>query len=274
MSERRVQKITPEGREWFSTELPGEEPLTVEVNGHTVAIIMRSPGHEKELAVGFCLSEGIIDSFRDILLVHHCGLADPFEEPGVAMESRNLVRIRARDGAVRPEALSSSPRWIQAGCGPTRLTSDDPDLSTLDGELKVTASTLRKAGQEMRRSQPMCRAAGGSHAAAIFDAAGDLIALQEDVGRHNAVDKAAGYCQMRGIDLSDKFVASSGRASYDMVSKAVHLGLSIVVTFSSPTSLAVELAELYRCTVVGYLRGRRMNAYSHPWRIVGDEAGP
>ena len=107
------------------------------------------------------------------------------------------------------------------------------------------------------------------HAAAVFDLKGQAIAVCEDIGRHNALDKAAGYCLLRGISLRDKVMVSTGRASYDMVAKAVRLGVPIIASISSPTSLAVELAESLNCTLLGYLRGKTLNIYTHRWRVSG-----
>jgi FdhD protein len=104
----------------------------------------------------------------------------------------------------------------------------------------------------------------------VFDATGRTIVVCEDIGRHNAVDKATGYCLLRGIPLHDKVLVSTGRASYDMVAKGVRLGVPILASISSPTSLAVELAENLNCTLLGYLRGKTLNIYTHGWRIVAE----
>ena len=122
---------------------------------------------------------------------------------------------------------------------------------------------------QLTRRQEVYRAAGGIHASAVFDASGQVLALGEDIGRHNAMDKALGYCLLRGIPLDDKMVVTTGRASYDMVAKGARLGVPILASLSSPTSLAVELAEAVGCTLLGYLRGRSMRVYTHAWRITG-----
>jgi FdhD protein len=129
--------------------------------------------------------------------------------------------------------------------------------------------TLRHLPGQITRRQTAYRTAGGVHAAAVFDAQGRAIVVCEDIGRHNALDKAAGYCLLRGISLRDKVMVSTGRASYDMVAKGVRLGVPIIASVSSPTSLAVELAESLNCTLLGYLRGNSLNIYTHRWRVVG-----
>jgi len=121
---------------------------------------------------------------------------------------------------------------------------------------------------QITQQQAAYRAAGGVHAAAILATGGQIVVVAEDIGRHNAVDKATGYCLLRGIPLSDKLLVSTGRASYDMVAKGVRLGVPILASLSSPTSLAVELAEALNCTLVGYLRGKALNVYAHGWRIT------
>jgi FdhD protein len=123
---------------------------------------------------------------------------------------------------------------------------------------------------QITRQQAAYRAVGGIHAAAVFDMRGRAIVVCEDIGRHNAVDKAVGYCLLRAIPLQDKMLVSTGRASYDMVAKGVRLGVPIMASISSPTSLAVELAEALNCTLLGYLRGKALNVYTHGWRIVAD----
>jgi FdhD protein len=141
------------------------------------------------------------------------------------------------------------------------------DLEPLQSDVKVSAELLSHLVGQLTRQQDAYRAAGGIHAAAVFDLHGRPIAVCEDIGRHNAVDKATGYCLLRGIPLRDKVLLSTGRASYDMVTKGVRLGLPILASISSPTSLAVELAEALNCTLLGYLRGRTLNVYTHVWRV-------
>jgi FdhD protein len=130
--------------------------------------------------------------------------------------------------------------------------------------------TLFHLPAQMTRQQAAYRAAGGIHAAALFDTAGRAIVVCEDIGRHNAVDKAVGYCLLRDIPLSDKLLASTGRASYDMVVKGARLGVPVIASLSSPTSLAIELAEALNCTLLGYLRGKTLNVYTHGWRIASE----
>ncbi|MFN2218515.1 MAG: formate dehydrogenase accessory sulfurtransferase FdhD [Anaerolineae bacterium] len=248
-----------------------EEPLEIRLNNQPVAVLMRSPGLEKELAAGFCLGEGLVADLMDIALVRHCGRAGPSEvAEGDALDiSRNRVDLTLTPGVPAVSQPGDAVRLIRSGCGRTEVGALAEDLMPIDAQLTISMETLRHLPGQITRRQTAYRAAGGVHAAAVFDAQGRAIVVCEDIGRHNALDKAAGYCLLRGISLRDKVMVSTGRASYDMVAKGVRLGVPIIASISSPTSLAVELAELLNCTLLGYLRGNSLNVYTHRWRVVG-----
>jgi len=252
--------------------LPLEEPLGIEVNGHGVATLMRLPGHESELATGFCVSEGLVSGFRAIELVQHCGQGQP-EPPARVSEgevSRNLVRVRVRPDALAMGALYEIARLIRSGCGAVgRAELKGAGLSVVTSDLSISARLLLRAKRLLRAAQRVHGQTGGVHAAAVFDSEGDLIVTREDIGRHNSVDKVIGHCLMRGVCLGDKLLVSTGRASYEMVTKAIRLGIPILATASACTSLAAELAERYGVTLIGYLRGKRMTVYTRPERVVG-----
>jgi len=188
--------------------------------------------------------------------------------------SRNRVDVMLLPGARRSQAPVDAVQLIRSGCGRAQVTILLEDLDAINGRVQVQQERIPHFLGQITRRQIAYRAAGGIHAAAIFDAAGRLFTVCEDIGRHNAVDKATGYCLLRGIPLHDKILISTGRASYDMVAKGVRLRLPIIASISSPTSLAVELAEGLNCTLVGYVRGKALNVYTHGWRIVGDQAPP
>jgi FdhD protein len=158
---------------------------------------------------------------------------------------------------------------IRSGCGRVKVDSLVENLPPVNGTLTVQVGALRRLLGQMTRQQSAYRAAGGVHAAAVFDAGCRPVVVCEDIGRHNAVDKAVGYCLLRGIALQDKLLVSTGRASYDMVAKGVRLGIPIIASISSPSSLAVELADALNCTLLGYLRGKTLNVYTHSSRIRG-----
>ena len=253
-----------------------EEPLEILLNENPVAVLMRSPGLEKELAAGFCLSEGLVSDLMDIALVRHCGRIGPGDAAeGDALDvSRNRVDVTLIAGVYPVSEPGDALQLIRSGCGRTEVSALAEGLQPVEAGLTVSIETLSRLPGQIARQQAAYRMAGGVHAAAVFDAQGQAIVVCEDIGRHNALDKAAGYCLLRGIPLRDKLMVSTGRASYDMVAKAVRLGVPIIASISSPTSLAVELAESLNCTLLGYLRGKTLNIYTHRWRVVGSGTMP
>ncbi len=250
-----------------------EEPLEIRLNERPVAVLMRSPGMEKELAAGFCLGEGLVASLRDIALVRHCGrgAAGDAAEGDALDISRNRVDVTLMPGVAAASNQGDQVQLIRSGCGRAEVSALTENLEPVVAQLSVTVETLRRLPGQITRQQAAYRKAGGVHAAAVFDAKGQVIVVCEDIGRHNAMDKAAGYCLLRGISLRDKMLVCTGRASYDMVSKGVRLGVPIIASISSPTSLAVELAEALNCTLLGYLRGKTLSVYTHRWRIADAE---
>lgn len=246
-----------------------EEPLEIQLNGHSVAVLMRTPGLEKELATGFCLGEGLVADLNDIALIRHCGraLPDSTVDDDPLDVSRNRVDVTVMPGASVSGDRDAEVRLIRSGCGRAEAGQLVENLIPIDASVTVPVETVRHLPAEITRQQMAYRTAGGIHAAAVFDRAGRTIIVCEDIGRHNAVDKALGYCLLRGVSLGDKMLVSTGRASYDMVAKGVRLGVPILASISSPTSLAVELADALNCTLLGYLRGKTLNVYTHSWRV-------
>lgn len=273
----RIQHLTAQQVLTVEGGVVIEEPLEVRLDGQPVAVLMRTPGLEKELATGFCLGEGLVASMADIALVRHCGRVpspplfagegDPVEEDPLD-RSRNRVDITLLPGAAHPGRQPDAVLLIRSGCGRTEVKALAENLAPITASLQVPFERLPLLLGQITRQQAAYRAAGGIHAAAIFEADGRAVVVCEDIGRHNAVDKATGYCLLRGIPLGDKILVSTGRASYDMVAKGVRLGIPILISISSPTSLAVELAQALNCTLLGYLRGKALNVYTHGWRIV------
>jgi FdhD protein len=271
----RIHRVTQNGSQAVEGGVVIEEPLEIRLEGKPVAVLMRTPGMEKELAAGYCLGEGLVADLADIGLVRHCGrsIADeglPSEtsEADALDISRNRVDITLLPNAARPIEQREAITLVRSGCGRTGVSVFMEDLEAVDGDVQVEMEVLARLPAQMTRKQTTYRTAGGIHAAAVFDAYGRAIVVCEDIGRHNAVDKATGYCLLRGIPLTDKILVSTGRASYDMVAKGVRLRLPILASISSPTSLALELAEALGCTLLGYLRGKTLNVYTHGWRVV------
>jgi FdhD protein len=242
------------------------------VNGQSIAVLMRMPGQEKELAAGFVITEGYVRQATDILLLHHCGSGHP--APGKEADadgdlaSRNQVSLRVLDQGFTPPDRPDVMRLIRSGCGAAEVTALAETLPPLPVDARLPAARLPEMGRAMRDLQIVHREIGGVHAAAVFAQDGRAIILAEDIGRHNAMDKAIGYCLLRGLPMHDKVLVTSGRASYEMVTKAVRAGIPIIASVSAPTSLAVQLAQDRGLTLVGYLRGSRMNVYTHPDRLT------
>jgi FdhD protein len=252
-----------------------EEPLEVIVNGQSIAVLMRLPGNEKELAAGFLITEGYVRQAADILLIHHCGSGYPApgedvggESTDEGLASRNQVSLRVLEQGFRPPARPDVLRLIRSGCGAAEVTALAETLPPLPHSTRLPAARLPEMGRAMRDLQVVHRQIGGVHAAAVFDPTGRAITLAEDIGRHNAMDKAIGHCLLRGLGMHDKTLITSGRASYEMVTKAIRTGIPIVASASAPTSLAVQLAHDRGLTLIGYLRGSQMNVYTHPDRLT------
>jgi FdhD protein len=268
---RQVRRITEGETLDEEVEMVLEEPLALDINGRQVAVLMRMPGMEKELAVGFCLSEGLLTRFADVLTIHHCGqgLPSPVEDASEGTPaSRNRVELAVRPESLRPEARLEVVRLIRAGCGAVDVSRTELALPTVHEGPLVSPQVILGLDKGMRSQQRVHQEVGGVHAAALFRPMGELLILCEDIGRHNAVDKAIGYCLLRDIPLDDKLLLCSGRLSYEMVTKAIRLGIPILISVSAPTALAVQFAERFNVTLVGYLRGRKMTVYTHPERIA------
>ena len=264
-----IWRLTDSGSEQVDGSIVTEEPLEIRVDSRSVAVLMRTPGREKELAAGFVLGEGLVADLMDIALIRHCGRAVSTEtsEGDPLDESRNLVDVRLIPGARGPVDVTDAAQLIRSGCGRTGVGALVENLTPVDSQAKSSFEVLQRLLGQITRQQTAYRAAGGIHAAAVFTTEGKYVIVSEDIGRHNAVDKAVGHCLLRGITLKDKMLVSTGRASYDMVAKGARLGVPIIASISSPTSLAVELADALNCTLLGYLRGKTLNVYTCGWRI-------
>ena len=266
-----IERIFQDRKEVLNDKVPIEEPLEINVNGRTVAILMRMPGMEKELAAGFCLSEGYIRRVQDILLIHHCGLGEPTpalpENTGNESGSRNRVEIRVKEGALVLAKNEEAARLIRSGCGAADISPLAEALPHLSPHFSVEPSVILRLGKTMRNLQRVYHETGGTHSAVVFDASGKPLQVAEDIGRHNAVDKVVGYCALHKIQLEDKILPTSGRASYEMAIKAIHMKIPIIAAISAPTSLALQTAQECRLTIIGYLRRIRMNVYTHPYRL-------
>jgi len=242
-------------------ELAAEEPLEIRVDTRPVVVTMRTPGHDAELAAGFLVTEGLVRRRPDLLRVaphprNRAGnVLEIFLAPGVSVDFARLTR----------HVYASSSCGL---CGKTSIEAVHQQFPKARSRVKFRAATLLQLPVELRRRQNTFDRTGGLHAAAVFDAAGRLVVLREDVGRHNAVDKVIGHGFLDGLLPFDRHaLVVSGRASFEIVQKALAAGIPIVAAVSAPSSLAVEFARRSGQTLVGFVRGDRMNVYSHGGRI-------
>ena len=245
-----------------------EEPLEVRLHNRPFAVIMRTPGADRELAAGFLLAEGVLKSADDLGTIEYC--TDP-----AADHPENIVnaRLANRSPAALDELLAER-RIVTTNsscglCGRLTIESLRSDLPPLTSSWTVASSTVLELPDRLRQAQAVFEETGGLHAAGLFARDGRLETIAEDVGRHNAVDKVVGRMLMaERLPLSEHLLFVSGRTSYEIVQKAFIAGISLVAAVSAPSSLAVELAEDCGITLIGFLRGKNFNIYAHPERIT------
>ena len=248
--------------------LAAEEPLEIRVQGpgqeqRSVAVTMRTPGGDFELAVGFLFTEGLITP-RDVTRVAYCDTL-PGEDQQYNIVSVTLNRPFDFDLLKRNFYATSSC----GVCGKAALDDIEVRCAPVAPGTRVTADMLLGLPIALRKAQKVFERTGGLHAAGLFSADGELVAVREDVGRHNAVDKVIGEQVLAGrVPLADHVLQVSGRLSFEIVQKAAVAGIPIVSAVSAPSSLAVEAGERFGMTLVGFVRDERLNVYTHPERLI------
>ncbi len=238
-----------------------ESPLLIRINNYDYATLMSSPQMEKELAVGFCFSEGIIDKLNDIAVLHHCGSGR--EETGLG----RVVEIKL---ANNQDALPRRSLEVRSGCGICGRVMVDAlcgQLSAVTSLFTISADLLFHMNEQMMAVQKSFKHTGSTHAAAVFDIKGKLMAHAEDLGRHNALDKVIGLGLIKKIPLAESVLILSGRTSYEMALKSLRAQIPIIASVSGTTSMAVQLTEAMDCTLIGFLRNPRMEIYTHSYRV-------
>ena len=251
----------------------GEEPLELRLQrggaAQTLAVTMRTPGNDFELAGGFLMSEGIVADRGEIAELTYC-----LDASLDAEQRYNVVTIELRT-APDDARLARFERHFTMNsscgvCGRAQLESlRELGATAVDDDVRVSAQTLYSLPGRMREAQRIFETTGGLHAAALFDERGETIAVREDVGRHNALDKLVGWALLNGrLPLRRCVLVVSGRASYEILQKAVMARVPIVASVSAPSSLAVDLAREFNVTLAGFVRGDRANLYAAPERIV------
>ena len=262
-SDHRTVRIEDGRRRERSDSLVVEEPLEIRVGGKPLAVTMRTPGHDFELAAGFLLTEGLIESAEAIRRISYCADAGSRPAPNVVNVDATLTE------PARPrEFLTTSSCGV---CGKRSLAEvavRARDDVAGDG-LRLTSAVLASLPARLRAAQRVFDRTGGLHAAGLFDGEGRLVCIREDVGRHNAFDKVVGWAGLDGrLPLRSHVLLASGRASFELTQKALMAGVPVVASVSAPSTLAVELAESAGMTLVGFLRGASMNVYTGNHRVV------
>ncbi len=260
----KITKAADSGTKTVDSHIIVEEPLLILANGAGIATIMRTPGSDKELAIGFMYSEGLIKDVGDIQMVAVKG--------DNAADSQNTVSLTLAGGIKPANKRSYEIRSSCGICGQKRVDDLFEDVEAVKGSLKIKSSDIYKIPVIMSERQRLSKLTRGAHAAAFFTQGAftqgaftqgaSIVACYEDIGRHNALDKLIGHCLLTGIKMDDKLLLLSGRASYEMLAKAVRCGICCVVSISAPSSLAVDIAKRGNIALAGIIRGSSMNIYN------------
>lgn len=274
-SKRKVQVTTIDaGRvqrrgDTLATEEPLELRLVAAGARRSVAVTMRTPGADFELAVGFLYGEGILESRDDLLRISYCTDAE---------QRYNTVNVTLRRGELPDVARLERHFTTTSACGVCgKVSLEGLELQACalpDSPFTVAPEVITTLPDKLRGAQGLFDATGGLHAAALFTREGELLALREDVGRHNALDKLVGWALLEGLlPLREHIVLLSGRASFELLQKALMAGAPLVCAVSAPSSLAVSVAQTFNITLIGFLRGERFNIYAGAPRVALTPAG-
>ncbi len=266
---RPVLRLTPDGERQRPDTLAVEEPFEIRVDGTPLTVTMRTPGDDIDLAHGFLLTEGVIADRADVLTARYCAGSDVD-----GMNTYNVLDVQLAPGVPGPDPSVTRNFYTTSSCGvcgkaaldAVRLATRFPaDADTAT----ISARTLATLPDQLRDRQKVFDTTGGIHAAGLFTADGELLAVREDVGRHNAVDKVIGWALLAGrVPLAGCVLMVSGRASFELAQKAAMAGVPILAAVSAPSSLAVDVATEQGITLIGFLRGNSMNVYTNTHRVV------
>lgn len=262
--------LEPDLRRELVDDLATEEPLEIRLASggltRSLAVTMRTPGNDFELAAGFLFSEGIVSARDDIVGISYC------VDPAIDAEQRyNIVTVELSGEMPALERLERH-FTINSSCGICGKASIEAlrvRAQPIADRFQVSQDFIAELPDKMRSAQRIFASTGGLHASALFDKAGNLVALREDVGRHNALDKIVGWALLNDrLPLGESVLLVSGRASYELLQKSITAGIPIVCAISAPSSLAVETASAFNVTLCGFVRGDKCNVYSAPERIT------
>ena len=253
-------------------ELVVEEPLEIRVGQQSLIVVMRTPGHDFELAAGFLYTESLITSCDDIEIIAYCDEEITEKQSAGLSLLQNIVNVRLTAG-LDLETQSGWQRNFHANascglCGKMTIDSVKHQVPPLNSGLHVDQAIFYKLNDRLRMAQSVFERTGGLHAAGLFDETGELLIVREDIGRHNAVDKVIGHALLADLlPLERHILMVSGRASFEIVQKALFARIPIIAAVSAASTLAVDLAQEGNLTLIGFMRGKSMAVYSCPERI-------
>ncbi len=241
-----------------------EEPLEIRVGGRSVAVVMRTPGHDRELAAGFLVTEGMLRTRAEVLDMVYCGEIEP--EGATTGPRENVLDVILAPGVTVDWARLTRNVFTSSSCGicsKATIAAVRAQFPAITASAPVRREVVAALPERLRAAQAGFAASGGSHASALFDAEGRLAVVREDVGRHNALDKVIGHAFFaETLPLAGSVLLVSGRVSFELMQKALAAGIPCVAAISAPTSAAVEFARASGQTLIGFLRGERMNVYA------------
>ncbi|TYR65931.1 formate dehydrogenase accessory sulfurtransferase FdhD [Streptomyces parvus] len=265
---RRVLRVREGHASYRPDTLAAEEPMEIRVGGRPLAVTMRTPGDDFDLAAGFLVSEGVLHRAGDVAGIRYC--AGATADGG---NTYNVVDVGLAPGVAAPDPSLERNFYTTSSCGLCGKAGLDAVRTTAawsvaEDPLRVGTDVLAALPDRLRAAQRVFDSTGGLHAAGLFTADGELLCLREDVGRHNAVDKVVGHALRSGLlPLRGSVLMVSGRASFELVQKAVMAGIPLLAAVSAPSSLAADLAADSGLTLVGFLRGTSMNVYAGDERV-------
>jgi FdhD protein len=267
VARRTVLRVSDGSAGPRSDHLATEEPLEIRVNGEAVSVTMRTPGDDFDLALGFCLTEGILGCPDEVTTIRYCAA-----EPGPYTGEFNVLDLETRS---RQPVVASLKRNVYTAsscglCGTASIAAVRKRVASVaDDAMRIETATLLALPSRLQQAQAVFKRTGGLHAAAVFTERGELRCLREDVGRHNAVDKVIGWAAAHGaLPLSGHVLMISGRVAFEIAQKALIARIPVIAAVSAPSSLAVELADETGMTLAGFVRGQSLNVYTGAGRVV------
>ncbi len=254
--QKKIVRIRQGEYEEIDDQVTIEAPVTIYLNGSELVTLLCTPEKLEYLALGFLRSEGLLSGIGDLESIR-------------IREDEGLVEVDLKEGAGLAEKLYGK-RTVTSGCGKGTVffsALDSLRSSPLTGTLKISPEKMARLMEALQDKAELYKATGGVHSAALADGE-QLLYFCEDIGRHNALDKIVGQCLREGISTEDKIIVCSGRLSSEILLKSAKLKIQLLISRAAPTSLCVELAETLNITLAGFVRGKRCNVYTHPWRIT------